>query len=113
MSENIDDLRLGSGGSIDDRSIGDASEEVIDIDEHDEFLGAADTTWKALANCKESSPNLFFPIDTDNDEIPKAICSKCGVREECLEYALETKQVAGVWGGLNEKERRRVLLRER
>jgi WhiB family redox-sensing transcriptional regulator len=54
---------------------------------------------------------LFFPIGTSGPaaiqiEMAKAVCFKCDVRDECLEWAMSTNQDAGVWGGLSEDERR-------
>ncbi len=72
--------------------------------------------WRDLAACRDSEPNLFFPVGTTGmalgliDEA-KAICGECSVREECLMYALETNQEAGVWGGYAEDERRRLRKR--
>jgi WhiB family redox-sensing transcriptional regulator len=59
---------------------------------------------------------MFFPIGTtgpavDHIEKAKMICGMCSVREECLQYALETNQEAGVWGGFAEDERRRLRKR--
>ncbi len=74
------------------------------------------TDWRELATCRDSEPNLFFPIGStgpalDHIEAAKAICMECSVREECLNYALETNQEAGVWGGYAEDERRRLRKR--
>ena len=74
------------------------------------------TDWRALAMCRDSEPTLFFPIGStgpalDQIEDAKAICLQCSVREECLNYALETNQEAGVWGGYAEDERRRLRKR--
>ena len=74
------------------------------------------TDWRELATCRDSEPNLFFPIGStgpalDHIEEAKAICMECSVREECLNYALETNQEAGVWGGYAEDERRRLRKR--
>ena len=72
--------------------------------------------WRDLAACRDSEPNLFFPVGTtgpalDLIEEAKEICGECSVREECLMYALETNQEAGVWGGYAEDERRRLRKR--
>jgi WhiB family redox-sensing transcriptional regulator len=72
--------------------------------------------WRDTAACRDSEPNLFFPIGStgpavDQIEAAKAICTECLVREECLNYALETNQEAGVWGGYAEDERRRLRKR--
>jgi len=74
------------------------------------------TDWRDTAACRDSEPNLFFPIGStgsavDQIEAAKAICLECSVREECLNYALETNQEAGVWGGYAEAERRRLRKR--
>ena len=65
--------------------------------------------WKTKAACAGISFPLFFP----NPETPlsqvekaKAVCASCPVAEECLEYALETNQVSGIWGGTTEDERK-------
>lgn len=74
------------------------------------------TDWRDGAACRDSEPNLFFPIGStgpavDQIESAKEICFDCTVREECLTYALETNQEAGVWGGYAEDERRRLRKR--
>ena len=74
------------------------------------------TDWCELSMCRDSEPTLFFPIGStgpalDQIEDAKAICLQCSVREECLNYALETNQEAGVWGGYAEDERRRLRKR--
>ena len=76
------------------------------------------TNWRELSACRDSDPNLFFPIGTTGAAIGQidkatAICSACSVREECLNYALETNQEAGVWGGYAEDDRRRLRKRWR
>ncbi len=74
------------------------------------------TDWRQLSTCRDSDPDLFFPIGTtgqalDQIERAVAICGACTVREECLHYALETNQEAGVWGGFAEDDRRRLRKR--
>lgn len=69
--------------------------------------------WRTQSACRDTSPELFFPIGTtgnavDQIEVAKRICGQCPVTTQCLEFALETNQEAGVWGGLTEDERRRV-----
>ncbi len=67
-----------------------------------------DTAWQDNANCLGEDPDLFFPKDNAEIKAAKLICQACAVREECLEYSLETGQKFGIWGGLTERERRRV-----
>jgi WhiB family redox-sensing transcriptional regulator len=72
-----------------------------------------DIRWREDAACRDEDTNIFFPV-TDEDAGPaKAICAVCPVREECLEFALATRQEDGVWGGLTETERRRLRRRQR
>lgn len=68
--------------------------------------------WRERANCADADPKLFYPGDGKNADEAKAVCRACEVRESCLEYALAVKERHGVWGGMSEKERRR-LRRER
>ena len=72
--------------------------------------------WRHEAACLDSDPELFFPIGNTGPallqiEEAKAVCRRCGVTEECLKWALETGQDAGVWGGLSEDERRALKRR--
>jgi WhiB family transcriptional regulator, redox-sensing transcriptional regulator len=67
--------------------------------------------WWESAACLEADPELFFPVATrgpGQDEIARAkeVCATCRVRRQCLQYALATRQLHGVWGGLTEDERR-------
>ncbi|MFF5019832.1 WhiB family transcriptional regulator [Streptomyces sp. NPDC001165] len=67
--------------------------------------------WRDGAACRREEPDLFFPIGTTGPALvqtqrAKAVCGRCGVREECLHWALDTGQAAGVWGGMTETERR-------
>lgn len=60
------------------------------------------------AACRAFDGALFFP-DADGDiETPLRICAGCPVRAECLDYALESRQRYGIWGGTTERERRRL-----
>lgn len=73
----------------------------------------ADDEWRARAACRDSDPDLFFPVGTtgvavEEIEAAKAVCMGCPVREECLQYALEANQDTGVWGGTSEEERRKL-----
>ena len=73
-------------------------------------------SWESRAACTHCDPDLFFPIGASGPARrqiahAKAICACCQVRGECLQFALTTHQVHGVWGGTSEEERR--LLRSR
>jgi WhiB family transcriptional regulator, redox-sensing transcriptional regulator len=72
-------------------------------------------SWYQLARCRGVDPEVFYPSSEDDADAEEAkrICAICPVREPCLEYALATREKHGVWGGLTERERRRVLRRRR
>ncbi len=77
----------------------------------------AQTWWVERARCVNEDPDLFFPVGSRRPALEQtrraiAVCRGCPVRAECLEWSLETCQDAGVWGGLDEQERRQ-LRRER
>lgn len=74
-------------------------------------------SWRNRSACLDEDPELFFPVGTtgpalEQTERAKAVCNACVVINECLEWALDSNQDAGVWGGLNEDERR-TLRRQR
>jgi WhiB family transcriptional regulator, redox-sensing transcriptional regulator len=69
--------------------------------------------WLAGAACVGEDPELFFPVGTsppaaERTARAKRICRSCAVRAECLEWSLVTYQDAGVWGGLDEEQRRDI-----
>ncbi len=76
------------------------------------------TAWNKRAACKGMDTNVFYPDpDTPDEEaeaaVAKAICASCSVREACLEYALAKREKEGIWGGMTERERRRILRQRR
>jgi WhiB family redox-sensing transcriptional regulator len=72
---------------------------------------APETDFFADAACRGADTTLFFPVsDTYADEA-KAICSTCPVAQQCLEFAIETHQPDGVWGGMTAIERHRLVRR--
>jgi WhiB family redox-sensing transcriptional regulator len=69
--------------------------------------------WRDLASCRDTDPDLFFPVGTTGPAIEqienaKAVCRTCEAQTLCLEYALATNQDSGVWGGTSEEERRQL-----
>lgn len=64
--------------------------------------------WMDDAVCAETAPDIFFPEKGGSTRDAKALCQSCGVRQQCLDYALERDERFGIWGGLSERERRRV-----
>ncbi len=67
-----------------------------------------DQGWQMYANCLGVDPDLFFPERGASTKEAKAVCKGCVVREDCLEYALANGEKFGIWGGLSERERRRI-----
>ncbi|WP_336659049.1 WhiB family transcriptional regulator [Leucobacter sp. USHLN153] len=64
--------------------------------------------WRKDALCAQTDPEAFFPEKGGSTREAKRICEGCEVRSECLEYALENDERFGIWGGLSERERRRM-----
>ncbi|MGW0366163.1 WhiB family transcriptional regulator [Streptomyces sp. NPDC002990] len=72
--------------------------------------------WRHEAACRWEDPDLFFPVGSSGPallqiEEAKAVCRRCPVMENCLQWALEAGQDLGVWGGMSEEERRAVKRR--
>ena len=79
-------------------------------------LANADYSWRRKAICRDTDPDVFFPVGTTGYALvqiakAKGVCGECPVRVQCLDYALETNQDSGIWGGTSEDERR-VLRRQ-
>ncbi len=76
-------------------------------------LGNADYSWRRESLCAHTDPELFFPIGTTGQALlqiakAKEVCSGCTVKSQCLDFALETNQDSGIWGGTSEEERRNI-----
>ncbi len=65
-------------------------------------------SWTDYANCLGVDPELFFPERGASTREAKEVCRGCVVRLDCLEYALVNAEKFGIWGGMSERERRRV-----
>jgi WhiB family transcriptional regulator, redox-sensing transcriptional regulator len=76
----------------------------------DDLLGNA-PEWQERALCSQTDPEAFFPEKGGSTREAKRICSRCEVKSECLEYALGHDERFGIWGGLSERERRRLKRR--
>jgi WhiB family transcriptional regulator, redox-sensing transcriptional regulator len=77
--------------------------------------GPSAQKWRSIGLCRGSETMVFYPPSDDDSlaEEAKTICSMCAVRKPCLEFALTNREKHGVWGGLTERERRRVLRQRR
>lgn len=71
-------------------------------------LGGEDDDWHDRALCAQTDPEAFFPEKGGSTREAKKICAVCPVRAECLAYALAHDERFGIWGGLSERERRRL-----
>ena len=87
-----------------------SDEQVIDgIGVHD----LIPAPWMVDAACADADPSLFFVAHGKPASEAKAICAGCPVREACLDYALQTKERHGIWGGLSERQRQAEARRRR
>src|SRR6201995_5607221 len=77
-------------------------ESLIDI------ASVGDRSWQGKANCLGVDPDLFFPERGASTKEAKEVCRGCVVKDECLEYALQNGEKFGIWGGMSERERRRI-----
>ena len=68
-----------------------------------------DLTWRAKGACQGLDPDIFYPDNEDNCDEAKSICKACEVRIACLDYALESREKQGIWGGASARERRRLV----
>lgn len=64
--------------------------------------------WVSRGLCAQTDPEAFFPEKGGSTREPKQICSRCPVAAECLDYALEHDERFGIWGGLSERDRRKL-----
>jgi WhiB family redox-sensing transcriptional regulator len=81
----------------------DLNVEIVEL-----MSGMEDRGWQARANCMGVDPDLFFPERGASTREAKEVCRGCVAREDCLEYALDNGEKFGIWGGMSERERRRL-----
>ncbi len=92
---------------------------LVTVDTVSEHVGSAVVVdllgsvpeWQERALCAQTDPEAFFPEKGGSTREAKRVCSRCDVKSECLEDALARDEQFGVWGGLSERERRRLKLR--
>ncbi|MCH8560187.1 WhiB family transcriptional regulator [Nesterenkonia sp. LB17] len=75
----------------------------------DEIEG--ELAWQVDALCAQTDPEAFFPEKGGSTRDAKKVCGACNVKQECLEYALGNDERFGIWGGLSERERRKLRKR--
>ncbi len=88
---------------VDPVRLGVASTRLEIVDEDSSAL-----SWQTDALCAQTDPESFFPEKGGSTREAKKICASCDVRGECLEYALANDERFGIWGGLSERERRKL-----
>jgi WhiB family transcriptional regulator, redox-sensing transcriptional regulator len=86
--------------------VGGAGEPVDLFADGDDEL--AELAWQERALCAQTDPEAFFPEKGGSTREAKKVCLGCEVRGDCLEYALAHDERFGIWGGLSERERRRL-----
>lgn len=82
-------------------------------------LAHVEPTWRSAAACQGSTAGAFYPPNStetreqraQREGVARSLCGRCPVQQACLEYALFVQEPYGIWGGLNELERRRLLRR--
>ena len=94
----VDPVRLGVPGVRKDPAIADGAD--------DNPLG-----WQSDSLCAQTDPEAFFPEKGGSTRDAKKICASCEVRPQCLQYALANDERFGIWGGLSERERRKLRKR--
>jgi WhiB family transcriptional regulator, redox-sensing transcriptional regulator len=105
-----DVLGMGSGGGV-------AFDAALTVGLTGGLLGGPtggpddEQGWQENALCAETDPEAFFPEKGGSTREAKKICTGCEVRAECLEFALANDERFGIWGGLSERERRRLRRR--
>lgn len=68
-------------------------------------------SWQDRALCAQTDPEAFFPEKGGSTREAKKVCQSCEVKSECLDYALAHDERFGIWGGLSERERRKLKRR--
>jgi hypothetical protein len=86
----------------------------LDVNKAMEFrtIGAPvleERPWAVYSACKEADPEIFFAATRADERAAVAVCTTCSVADQCLEFAIETRERFGVWGGTNERQRRKML----
>ena len=82
------------------------------------MASTAVSRWWELAACQSADPEVFFPVLATSGGFialarAKAVCGACAVRQQCLDYAIDTGPLQGVWGGTSEEERLAIAARRR
>jgi WhiB family transcriptional regulator, redox-sensing transcriptional regulator len=94
---------------IDCARVDDATDSETELDLVAQLRSLIDRSgWHTRAACRGRSDVNFFPTRGESIRVARSLCSGCAVCAECLEYALTHDRTVGVWGGMTERERKRV-----
>jgi WhiB family redox-sensing transcriptional regulator len=70
-------------------------------------------SWRQRGACRGLDPDIFYPLADEEAGEAKAVCAQCPVQKACLEFALDTREAEGIWGGTTARERRRLIRQRR
>jgi WhiB family transcriptional regulator, redox-sensing transcriptional regulator len=101
-------LGLVGGSGLDIGGLGGRPQLSLVPDQFDEDPAGDEDQWQERALCAQTVPEAFFPEKGGSTREAKRICQGCEVKDACLEYALANDERFGIWGGLSERERRRL-----
>ncbi len=65
--------------------------------------------WAVFSACREADPTIFFASTRDNERAALVVCATCTVKDDCLDFAFNSRERFGVWGGTTERERKRMM----
>jgi hypothetical protein len=84
---------------------------MVAVNDSTRLLSRANTAWMELGKCqnKDEDGKIFFPDPGNNAVAAKRMCAHCPIREKCLDWSIETRQMYGIWGGVSEKKRRQMM----
>ena len=87
--------------------------EVVSIWQRGPCMAIADVAWRSKGACQGLDAEIFYPENEDHAEFALSVCEQCAVRIACLDYALDTREQQGVWGGATARDRRKMLRQRR
>jgi WhiB family redox-sensing transcriptional regulator len=108
LGQFVAGLAVAPRRKIKNASLGRTSNPAVAIDSRPYPAGAVDVGWQDRARCSQIDPEAFFPEKGGSTRDAKKVCQGCEVRAECLQFAIDHDERFGVWGGLSERERRRL-----
>lgn len=106
----IPGARLGRGGPRNWEDGVVAVQHAFDAGAAMRGFAGPEAAWRGEARCRGTAPDVFYTPGAEGPEADaaRAFCRGCPVRVECLEFALATGELFGVWGGTTPRERRRL-----